>query len=64
MRDTLKQKEDGTEVPDTYKKLKYMMIEQIELNSAKEVWTEHKFNLEKPKYTFITYYPAMFIPLL
>jgi len=56
--------EDEAQVPDTYKKLKHMMIEQIELKAAKEIWTEHKFNLEKPKYTFSTYYPAMFIPLL
>jgi hypothetical protein len=41
-----------------------LIEKKIEENDGEEEWTQEKFNREKPKYTFMTYYPAMFIPLL
>lgn len=41
-----------------------LILKKIEENDGEIEWTVDMFNREKPKYTFMTYYPAMFIPLL
>lgn len=41
-----------------------LIDQKLEEHDGDIEWTDEMFNREKPKYTFMTYYPAMFIPIL